>query len=155
MYVCMSCIVIYVCMYECMWRYVGRDAMEAELRQFEDQVRDIEDQIRLGPHIVSTANDEVRFDWFLCSREHNRESSMTNGRVNVAHARKKVKIIVYICMYVCVYMNLLLLSAVWTASWSACWKASNRRESVRSPHTYINAYIHAYMHTYIHTYMCP
>eukprot|EP01036_Dinobryon_divergens_P033376 gene33376-43151_t len=46
-----------------------RDAMEAELRQFEDQVRDIEDQIR----------------------EHNRESSMTNGRVNVAHARKKME----------------------------------------------------------------
>ena len=61
MYVCMSS-VLYVCMYECMWRYVGRDAMEAELRQFEDQVRDIEDQIRLGLHIVSIADGEVRVD---------------------------------------------------------------------------------------------
>ena len=81
--------------------------MEAELRQFEDQVRDIEDQIRLGPHIVSIAKGEVRPLMVCCSREHNRESSMTNGRVNVAHARKKVKIIVCIytvCMYVCMCM---------------------------------------------------
>jgi len=44
-----------------------RDNMEEEIEMMELQVRDIEDQIR----------------------EHNRTSSMQNGRVNVAHARKK------------------------------------------------------------------
>jgi hypothetical protein len=44
-----------------------RDVIEDEVAQMESQVRDLEDQIR----------------------EHNRSSSMQNGRVNVAHARKK------------------------------------------------------------------
>lgn len=44
-----------------------RDNMEEEIEMMELQVRDIEDQIR----------------------EHNRTSSMQNGRINVAHARKK------------------------------------------------------------------
>jgi chromosome segregation ATPase len=44
-----------------------RDNMEEEIEMMELQVRDIEDQIR----------------------EHSRTSSMQNGRVNVAHARKK------------------------------------------------------------------
>ena len=41
--------------------------MEEEIEDLEGQVRDMEDQIR----------------------EHNRTSSMQNGRINVAHARKK------------------------------------------------------------------
>jgi predicted nucleic acid-binding Zn-ribbon protein len=44
-----------------------RDNMEEEIEMMELQVRDIEDQIR----------------------EHSRTSSMQNGRINVAHARKK------------------------------------------------------------------
>jgi len=44
-----------------------RDVMEEEIEDLEGQVRDMEDQIR----------------------EHNRTSSMQNGRINVAHARKK------------------------------------------------------------------
>lgn len=45
-----------------------RDAIEDETQELEEQVKDMEDQIR----------------------EHNRASSvMQNGRINVAHARKK------------------------------------------------------------------
>ncbi len=44
-----------------------RDLMEEEIEDLEGQVRSLEDEIR----------------------EHNRTSSMQNGRINVAHARKK------------------------------------------------------------------
>lgn len=44
-----------------------RDLMEEEIEDLESQVRGLEDEIR----------------------EHNRTSSMQNGRINVAHARKK------------------------------------------------------------------
>jgi predicted nucleic acid-binding Zn-ribbon protein len=44
-----------------------RETMEEETAGLEAQVRELEEQIR----------------------EHNRSSSMTNGRINVAHARKK------------------------------------------------------------------
>eukprot|EP01038_Epipyxis_sp_PR26KG_P004884 gene4884-6841_t len=44
-----------------------KEMMDTEIDQLEQQVRELEDQIR----------------------EHNRTSSMTNGRINVAHARKK------------------------------------------------------------------
>jgi chromosome segregation ATPase len=45
----------------------GRDSIEDEIANLEVQVGDLEEQIR----------------------EHNRTSTMQNGRVNVAHARKK------------------------------------------------------------------
>ena len=44
-----------------------RKALEDEVDHLEEDVRDVEDQIR----------------------HHNRQSSMQNGRINVAHARKK------------------------------------------------------------------
>lgn len=44
-----------------------KDLVEGEIDQLEQLVREVEDQLR----------------------EHNRTSSMTNGRINVAHARKK------------------------------------------------------------------
>merc|ERR1711937_653923 len=44
-----------------------RETMDEETAGLEAQVRELEEQIR----------------------EHNRSSSMTNGRINVAHARKK------------------------------------------------------------------
>lgn len=44
-----------------------RDSLEEEIDQLEGQVKDIEEQIR----------------------EHNRNSAMQNGRINLAHARKK------------------------------------------------------------------
>lgn len=47
-----------------------RDAMEDEVESLEIQVRDLEEQIR----------------------EHNRSSTMQNGRINVAHARKKKRL---------------------------------------------------------------